>query len=152
MGGYILPHRTPWGKIIQFSDRQRISWAGLSGRGLVADFVPSSRSRFTLSMNETCFNQINQSLSNLLIASVNLPVRLKYLEKIFSSKVLTLRLSKGKSTPDHINLLQSWRHSGFQVFCGPRIHPRKINKSLGLLQLVHWHIGARNILLTSPVL
>ena len=51
--------------------------------------------------------------------------RLKYLEKIFISKVLTLLLSKGKLTPDHINLLKSWKHSGFQVFCGPRIHPRE---------------------------
>jgi hypothetical protein len=32
-------------------------------------------------------------------------VRLKYLERIFRSKVLTLLLSKGKITPDHINLL-----------------------------------------------
>jgi len=52
-------------------------------------------------------------------------VRLKYLEKIFISKVLTLLLSKGKITPDHINLLKSWKYSGFQVFCGPRILPRK---------------------------
>jgi hypothetical protein len=22
-------------------------------------------------------------------------------------------------------LLKSWKHSGFQVFCGPRIHPRE---------------------------
>jgi hypothetical protein len=44
---------------------------------------------------------------------------------ISRSKVLTLLLSKGKITPDHINLLKSWKHSGFQVFCGPRIHPRK---------------------------
>jgi len=41
------------------------------------------------------------------------------------SKVLTLLLSKGKITPDHINLLKSWKHSGFQVYCGPRILPRK---------------------------
>jgi len=52
-------------------------------------------------------------------------VKLKHLEKLFRSKILTLLLSKGKITPDHINLLKSWRHSGFQVFCGPRIHPRK---------------------------
>ena len=52
-------------------------------------------------------------------------VRLKYLEKIFISKVLTLLLSKGKIIPDHINLLKSWRHSGFQVYCGPRINPKK---------------------------
>ena len=52
-------------------------------------------------------------------------VRLKYLEKIFRSKVFTLLLAKGKITPDLINLLKSWKHSGFQVFCGPRIHPRE---------------------------
>jgi hypothetical protein len=52
-------------------------------------------------------------------------VKLKYLEKIFRSKVLTLFFSKGKITPDHINLLNSWKHSGFQVYRGPRIHPRK---------------------------
>jgi len=23
------------------------------------------------------------------------------------------------------NMLLSWRHSGFNVFCGPRIHPRE---------------------------
>ncbi|MGC1402546.1 MAG: hypothetical protein WA974_06425 [Thermodesulfobacteriota bacterium] len=36
-----------------------------------------------------------------------------------------LLISKGKITPDHINLLKSWRQSGFQVFCGPRIHHRE---------------------------
>jgi hypothetical protein len=51
-------------------------------------------------------------------------VKLKYLEKIFRSKIFTLLLAKGKITPDLIKLLKSWRHSGFQVFCGPRIHPR----------------------------
>ena len=34
-------------------------------------------------------------------------------------------LAKGKITPDHINLMKSWRHSGFQVFCSPRILSRK---------------------------
>jgi len=29
------------------------------------------------------------------------------------------------SALNHINLLKSWRHSGFQVFGGPRIHSRK---------------------------
>jgi len=32
-------------------------------------------------------------------------------------------LSKGKITQDLINMLMSWRHSGFNVFCGPRIQP-----------------------------
>jgi hypothetical protein len=34
-------------------------------------------------------------------------------------------LAKGKITPDHKSLLKSWGHSGFHVFCGPRIYPRK---------------------------
>ncbi len=32
-------------------------------------------------------------------------------------------LSKGKITQDLVNMLMSWRHSGFNVFCGPRIQP-----------------------------
>ena len=32
-------------------------------------------------------------------------------------------LSKGKITEDLINMLLSWRHSGFNVFSGPRIQP-----------------------------
>jgi len=28
-----------------------------------------------------------------------------------------------KITPDLITLLRSWRHSGFQVYAGPRIQP-----------------------------
>lgn len=32
-------------------------------------------------------------------------------------------LSKGKITEDLVNMLLSWRYSGFNVFCGPRIKP-----------------------------
>ena len=32
-------------------------------------------------------------------------------------------LSKGKITEDLVNMLMSWRHSGFNVYCGPRIQP-----------------------------
>jgi hypothetical protein len=65
-------------------------------------------------------------------------VKLKYLEKIFRSKVLTLLLFKGKITPDHINLLNSWKHSGFQVFCGPRILPRKKEAMENLARYIIW--------------
>ena len=51
------------------------------------------------------------------VVKVAPPVKLKYLENIFRSKVLTLLLSKGKITLDHINLLKSWKHSDFKVFC-----------------------------------
>ena len=45
----------------------------------------------------------------------------KDLEKIFRHKVFKMLLSKGKITEDLVNMLLSWRHSGFNVFCGPRI-------------------------------
>jgi hypothetical protein len=32
-------------------------------------------------------------------------------------------LSKGKITQDLVSMLLSWHHSGFNVFCGPRIQP-----------------------------
>ena len=59
-------------------------------------------------------------------------------KKIFRFKVLTLLLSKGKITPDHINLLKSWKHSGFQVFCGFRIHPRKKEAMENLARYIIW--------------
>ncbi len=34
-------------------------------------------------------------------------------------------LSKGKITQDLVNMLRSWRHSGFHVFVGPKILPRE---------------------------
>jgi hypothetical protein len=32
-------------------------------------------------------------------------------------------LSKRKITQDLVSMLLSWHHSGFNVFCGPRIQP-----------------------------
>jgi hypothetical protein len=48
---------------------------------------------------------------------------LKKLEKIFQHQVLKMLLKKGKITKDMIAMLSNWRHSGFNVFCGPRIQP-----------------------------
>ena len=47
----------------------------------------------------------------------------KDLETIFRHKVFKMLLSKGKITEDLVNMLMSWRHSGFNVFSGPRIQP-----------------------------
>ncbi len=47
----------------------------------------------------------------------------KALRAIFEHRVLRMLLSKGKITRDLIALLRSWRHSGFQVYVGPRILP-----------------------------
>ena len=49
----------------------------------------------------------------------------KALEQIFRHKVLKMLVAKGKITQDMIMLLDKWRHSGFNVFFGPRILPRQ---------------------------
>ena len=57
----------------------------------------------------------------------------KALEQIFRHKVLKMLLAKGKITQDMIMLLvedpvfsgDKWRHTGFNVFFGPRILPRQ---------------------------
>jgi len=45
------------------------------------------------------------------------------LEKIFQHKVLGMLLRKGKISEEVVKLIMSWRHSGFDVHCGPRIQP-----------------------------
>jgi hypothetical protein len=47
----------------------------------------------------------------------------KDLRAIFEHRVLRMLLSRGKITRDLIVLIRSWRHSGFQVYGGPRILP-----------------------------
>jgi endonuclease III len=44
---------------------------------------------------------------------------------IFRHKVFKILLSKGKIAEDLVHMLMTWRHSGFNVFCGPRILPRE---------------------------
>ena len=47
----------------------------------------------------------------------------KPLEEVFRHKVFKMLLSKGKITEDLVDMLMKWRHSGFNVFFGPRIQP-----------------------------
>jgi hypothetical protein len=54
---------------------------------------------------------------------VSSPFELKKLEAIFRHKVLRMLLTKGKITQEMIAMLSTWRHSGFNVFCGNRISP-----------------------------
>jgi len=51
------------------------------------------------------------------------PLELKKLEAIFRHKVFRMLLDKGRLTQEMIAMLSSWRHSGFDVFCGNRISP-----------------------------
>jgi hypothetical protein len=41
----------------------------------------------------------------------------------FPHKVFRILLPKGKINRDLVDMLMSWRHSGFSVFCGSRIQP-----------------------------
>jgi hypothetical protein len=52
------------------------------------------------------------------------PVELKKLEAIFRYKVFKMLLKKGKITAEMVRMLNTWRHSGFRVFCGKRISPK----------------------------
>lgn len=55
--------------------------------------------------------------------SVSATVDTNALERIFRHKVLRMLRAKGKITRDMITLLDKWRHTGFNVFSGPRILP-----------------------------
>ncbi|MBW2616563.1 MAG: transposase, partial [Deltaproteobacteria bacterium] len=48
---------------------------------------------------------------------------IKQLEEIFRHNVFKMLISKKKITEDLVDMLMKWRHSGFNVFCGPRIQP-----------------------------
>lgn len=51
--------------------------------------------------------------------------RLKTLERLFRHKVLRMLLAKGKIAPETVRIMDRWRHCGFNVYRGPRIHPRE---------------------------
>ena len=46
------------------------------------------------------------------------------LEPLFRHKILSILKKRGLITETTIKLIQSWRHSGFNVYCTDRIYPR----------------------------
>ncbi len=46
------------------------------------------------------------------------------LEKLFVHKIFKMLLAKGFITEKIIDLISSWRHTGFSVYCGKRINPK----------------------------
>jgi hypothetical protein len=58
------------------------------------------------------------------------PLELKKLEAIFRHKVFKM-LNRGKITKEVIAMLSTWRHSGFNVFCGNRISPTGVSRWSG---------------------
>jgi hypothetical protein len=67
------------------------------------------------------------------------------LEKIFQHKLLKILLSKGKITQKLITMLLSWRHWGFNVFCGPKIHPREEDAMENLARYIMIHLPAPDV-------
>ena len=51
------------------------------------------------------------------------PFDAQALEAIFQHKVFKILLKKGIITRERIAMMQAWRHSGFNVYAGPRIQP-----------------------------
>jgi hypothetical protein len=47
------------------------------------------------------------------------------LESLFRHRVLRMLLARGKINRELIRIMEGWRHSGFNVYAGPRIHPRQ---------------------------
>jgi hypothetical protein len=62
------------------------------------------------------------------------------LKAIFEHKVFRILLSKAKIAQDLVLMLGSWRHSGFQVFVGPRILP---GEEEAMEKLARYIIGGR---------
>jgi hypothetical protein len=60
----------------------------------------------------------------------------KDLEKLFRYKVFKMLLSRKKITEDLIDMMMGWRHSGFNVYCGPRIQPGEEEAMENLAQYI----------------
>lgn len=58
------------------------------------------------------------------------------IEKLFVHKVLKLLVSKGRITEATVAMMASWRHSGFNVHCGPRILPHQADAMENLARYI----------------
>ena len=67
-------------------------------------------------ISDGCFHK-----SGMLTVSPGIDCRI--LGRLFRHYVLKMLFEKGKITKDMIALLNKWRHSGFNVYSGPRILP-----------------------------
>ncbi len=58
------------------------------------------------------------------------------LEKLFIHKIFKMLLSKGFITERVVELISSWRHSGFGVYCGKRIYPKDTRSTENLARYI----------------
>ena len=65
---------------------------------------------------------------NLIISksfySAGIDLNAESLEPLFRHKILSMLKKRGLIGQTTIKLIQSWRHSGFNVYCTDRIYPR----------------------------
>ena len=92
----------------------RRSASGSETYGSERDFPVGFHPHLHILVSDDCFHENG-------LFSVSPTVDTKNLEQIFRHKVLKMLLAKGKITQDMIALLDKWRHTGFNVFSGPRI-------------------------------
>ena len=73
------------------------------------------------------------------------PLELKKLEALFRHNVFRMLLAKGKITCELIAMHSSWKHSGFNVFCGNRISPNDETamEKLGQTDSEDWSLSRR---------
>ena len=58
------------------------------------------------------------------------------LEKLFIHKIFKMLLKKGLITEKIIDLVLSWRHTGFGVYCGKRINPKEARSTENLARYI----------------
>jgi len=58
------------------------------------------------------------------------------LEKLFIHKIFKMLLSKGFITQRVMDLILSWRHTGFGVYCGKRINPKDAKSTENLARYI----------------
>ena len=58
------------------------------------------------------------------------------LEKLFVHKIFKMLLRKGLITERIIELISSWRHTGFSVYSGKRINPKEVRSTENLARYI----------------
>jgi len=58
------------------------------------------------------------------------------LEKLFIHKIFKMLLAKGFITNRIVELILSWRHTGFGVYCGDRIYPKEASSTENMARYI----------------
>ena len=58
------------------------------------------------------------------------------IEKLFIHRIFKMLLKKGLITERVMDLILSWRHTGFGVYCGKRINPKDARSTENLARYI----------------